>query len=96
MGFGHNGPMPPKIAEEPRTERLTVTMTPRLRARLAEAREKSGNTMNGEIHARLEASLDDPAQQLASAVWLMLRRLDDDDRAMFANMIVAMARDPNK
>lgn len=88
--------MPPKIADEPRTIRLTVNLTPALNARLAEARQKTGNTRNGEIHARLEASLDDPTQQLASAIWLMLRKLDEDDRERFAGMIVAMARGTKK
>lgn len=88
--------MPPKIADEPRTIRLTVNITPALQARLSEAREKSGNTMNGEIHARLEASLDDPTQGLASAIWPMLRKLDENERARFVGMIVAMTPGPKK
>jgi hypothetical protein len=88
--------MPPKIADEPRTERLTVNLTPVLRARLTKAREKTGNTMNGEIHTRLEASLDDPTQRLASAIWLMLRKLDGEDRERFVSMILAMAAKTGK
>lgn len=84
--------MPPKITEESRTERLTVYVTPELKAKLNRARETNGSTMNGEIHTRLDASFDDPTQQLASATWLMLRKLDDDDRSRFVDMIGAMAR----
>lgn len=88
--------MPPKISDEPRTVRLTVNLTPALRNRLAEARENSGNTMNGEIHSRLEASLDDPTQRLASSIWLMLRNLDDDQREQFASMVSAMVHKSRK
>lgn len=68
-------------------------MTPRLKAQLLEARETSGNSMTGEIHARLEASFDDPVQRIAAAIWPMLQKLDADDRATFADLIAAMAKD---
>lgn len=83
--------MPPKIADEPRTERLNVHMTPALKARLTAAREKSGNTMNGEIHARLDATFDDAVSRIAVAVWPTLKKLDEADREKFADMIIFMA-----
>lgn len=48
--------------------------------------------MTGEIHARLEATFDDPVQRVAAALWPILQKLDADDRTTFADLITAMAK----
>ncbi|MER9047639.1 hypothetical protein NKH89_10225 [Mesorhizobium sp. M0923] len=68
-------------------------MTLELKARLADARKKSGNSMNGEIHSRIEATFNNSAQRIAAVIWPLLQKLDDDDQAKFADLIAAMARD---
>ncbi|MER8765870.1 hypothetical protein NKJ73_23495 [Mesorhizobium sp. M0074] len=95
LGFRHKiGAMPPKQTDEssPERERHNLHMTPELKARLADARNKSGNSMNGEIHSRLEATFDDSAQRIAAVILPLLQKLDEDDQAKFADLIAAMAR----
>lgn len=47
--------------------------------------------MNGEIHARLDATFDDAVSRIAVAVWPTLKKLDEADREKFADMIIFMA-----
>lgn len=48
--------------------------------------------MNGEIHARLEATYDVPVQRLAALIWPLIQKLDHDDREKFADLIAALAK----
>lgn len=87
--------MPPKQNKDTtQTKRLrhNFNMTPELKDRLVESRKKSGNTMNGEIHARLDATFDDSVQRIAAVMWPLIQKLDEDERAKFADMIAAMGK----
>lgn len=89
--------MPPKPTHpQPKNKRHNLNMTPELKNRLVQSRRSSGNTMNGEIHSRLEATYDDPTLQIAAVLWPHLQKLDDEDRVKFAEMIVAMAKPRKK
>jgi len=87
--------MPPKqtlLSPQPKRLRHNFNMTPEMKDRLAESRKRSGNTMNGEIHARLEATYDVPVQRLAALIWPLIQKLDHDDREKFADLIAALAK----
>lgn len=71
-------------------------MTPELKERLVNSRKISGNTMNGEIHSRLEATYDDSALRIAAVIWPILQKLNEDERAVFADLITAMAKGRKK
>lgn len=71
-------------------------MTPELKERLVNSRKISGNTMNGEINSRLEATYDDSALRIAAAIWPILQKLNEEERAVFADLITAMAKDRKK
>ncbi|TIL29999.1 hypothetical protein [Mesorhizobium sp.] len=95
LAFLHKLRMPPKQNKDAtQTKRLrhNFNMTPELKDCLVESRKKSGNTMNGEIHARLEATYDESTQRIAAMIWPFIQKLDQDDRAKFADLIAAMAR----
>ncbi|TIX20526.1 hypothetical protein [Mesorhizobium sp.] len=77
---------------QPKRLRHNFNMTPELKDRLAESRKKSGNTMNGEIHARLDASYDDSVQRIAALIWPLMQKLDQADREKFADLVAAMAK----
>ncbi|RWB85954.1 MAG: hypothetical protein EOQ52_20620 [Mesorhizobium sp.] len=86
--------MPPKQDDRQQTKRLrhNFNMTPQLKERLTASRRQSGNTMNGEIHARLDATYEDSALRIAAVIWPMLQKLDQDEREKFADLVIAMAR----
>lgn len=87
--------MPPKPTDTApqRRERHNFNMSPDLKEKLLESRKDTGNTMNGEIHERLEATFSEPTQRLAAAIWPMMQKLDPADREKFVELIATMARD---
>jgi hypothetical protein len=85
-------PKPTNSAPQ-RRERHNFNMSPDLKELLLESRKGTGNTMNGEIHERLEATFNEPTQRLAAAIWPMMQKLEPSDREKFVEFIATMARD---